>query len=27
MRQDGWTVAFCHSPDIAQNTVSSDQLH
>jgi len=27
MRQDGWTVVFCHSPEIAQITVSLDQLH
>jgi len=26
MRQDGWAVAFCHSPDIAQITVSSAWL-
>ena len=26
MREDGWTVTFCHSPDITQNTVSSGWL-
>jgi len=26
MRQHGWAVAFCHSPDITQTTVSSGWL-
>jgi hypothetical protein len=26
MKQDGWAVTFCNSPEITQNTVSSGWL-